>query len=93
MNNLGYISYGITIMVGSLLALNHVMGFTSVLLVTYIAYNRMFCNQVSQASNQFNLIILGLAGSERIFEVMDEAVESDEGYVTLVSEKRIVLVP
>ena len=89
MNNLGYISYGITIMVGSLLALNHVMGFNSVLLVTYIAYNRMFCNQVSQASNQFNLIILGLAGSERIFEVMDEAVESDEGYVTLVNAKEI----
>lgn len=87
MNNLGYISYGITIMVGSLLALNNVLGFTIVGLVAYISYNRMFCNQVSQASNQFNLIILGLAGSERIFEVMDEKSEEDEGYVTLVNAK------
>jgi ATP-binding cassette subfamily B protein len=87
MNNLGYISYGITIMVGSLLALNNVLGFTVAALIAYITYNRMFCNQVSQASNQFNLIILGIAGAERIFEIMDEASEADEGYVTLVNAK------
>ena len=89
MNNLGYISYGVTIMVGSLLALNNVMGFGVAALVAYISYNRMFCNQVSQASNQFNLIILGIAGSERIFEVMDEKPEEDNGYVTLVNAKEI----
>ncbi len=87
MNNLGYISYGVTIMVGSLLALNSVMGFTIQALVAYISYNRMFCNQVSQASNQFNMIVLGLAGAERIFEILDEESEKDEGYVTLVNAK------
>ncbi len=85
MNNLGYISYGITIMVGSLLALNSVLGFNVIKLVAYISYNRMFCNQVSQSSNQFNLIVLGLAGAERIFEILDEKSEEDEGYVTLVN--------
>ncbi len=87
MNNLGYISYGVTIMVGSLLALNNVLGFTVAALVAYISYNRMFCNQISQASNQFNLIILGLAGAERIFEILDEKSETDDGYVTLVNAK------
>ena len=85
MNNLGYISYGITIMVGSLLSLYNVLGFTVIKLVAYISYNRMFCNQVSQSSNQFNLIVLGLAGAERIFEILDEKSEEDEGYVTLVN--------
>ncbi len=89
MNNLGYISYGVTIMVGSLLALNNVLGFTVVGLVAYISYNRMFCNQVSQASNQFNMIVLGLAGAERIFELIDEKSETDDGYVTLVNAKEI----
>lgn len=89
MNNLGYISYGVTIMVGSLLALNHVMGFTVIALVAYISYNRMFCNQVSQASNQFNMIVLGLAGAERIFEILDEKSETDDGYVTLVNAKEV----
>ncbi len=89
MNNLGYISYGVTIMVGSLLALNHVLGFTVVGLVAYISYNRMFCNQVSQASNQFNMIVLGLAGAERIFELIDEKSETDDGYVTLVNAKEV----
>ncbi len=89
MNNLGYISYGITIMVGSLLALNNVLGFGVPALVAYISYNRMFCNQVSQASNQFNMIVLGLAGAERIFELIDEKSETDDGYVTLVNAKEI----
>ena len=89
MNNLGYISYGVTIMVGSLLALNNVLGFGVPALVAYISYNRMFCNQVSQASNQFNMIVLGLAGAERIFELIDEKSETDDGYVTLVNAKEI----
>ncbi len=89
MNNLGYISYGITIMVGSLLALNNVLGFTVTALVAYISYNRMFCNQVSQASNQFNMIVLGIAGAERIFELIDEKSETDDGYVTLVNAKEV----
>ncbi len=87
MNNLGYISYSITIMVGSYLALNSILGFTVGALVSYLGYNKMFCNQVSQVSNQFNSIIMALAGSERIFELLDEKPEEDNGYVTLVNAK------
>lgn len=47
----------------------------------------MFCNQVSQVSNQFNSIIMALAGAERIFELLDEKSEEDHGYVTLVNAK------
>ena len=47
----------------------------------------MFCNQVSQVSNQFNSIIIALAGAERIFELLDEKSEEDHGYVTLVNAK------
>ncbi len=89
MGNLGYISYGVTIMVGSLLAINSVLGFSVPSLITFISFNRMFCNQVTQSSNQFNLIILGIAGAERIFELLDEESEKDEGYVTLVNAKEI----
>lgn len=87
MNNLGYISYSITIMVGSYLALNSILGFTVGALVSYLGYNKMFCNQVSQVSNQFNSVIMALAGSERIFELLDEKPEEDNGYVTLVNAK------
>ena len=87
MNNLGYISYSVTLMVGSCLALNTILGFTVGLLVSYLGYNKMFCNQVSQVSNQFNSIIMALAGAERIFELLDEKSEEDHGYVTLVNAK------
>lgn len=87
MNNLGYVSYSITIMVGSYLALNSILGFTVGALVSYLGYNKMFCNQVSQVSNQFNAVIMALAGSERIFELLDEKPEEDKGYVTLVNAK------
>lgn len=87
MANLGYISYAITLMVGSYLSLNSILGFTVGALVSYLGYNKMFCNQVSQVSNQFNSIVMALAGAERIFEILDEAAEEDHGYVTLVNAR------
>ncbi len=87
MANLGYISYAITLMVGSYLSLNSILGFTVGALVSYLGYNKMFCNQVSQVSNQFNSIVMALAGAERIFEILDEASEEDHGYVTLVNAR------
>lgn len=87
MTNLGYISYSITLMVGSYLSLNSILGFTVGALVSYLGYNKMFCNQVSQVSNQFNSIIMALAGAERIFEILDEQSEEDHGYVTLVNAR------
>ncbi len=87
LGNLGYFSYGVTLMVGSALALNSVLGFTIGGLVAYLSFNRIFCNQVTQVSNQFNFVIMALAGSERVFELFDEKSEEDHGYVTLVNAK------
>lgn len=87
MNNLGYFAYSITLAVGSYLALNSVFGFGVGMLVAFLSFNRMFCNQVSQVSNQFNSVIMALAGAERIFELFDEKSEEDDGYVTLVNAK------
>lgn len=87
MNNLGYVSYSITLMLGSYLYLGGILGFTVGALISYLGFNKMFCNQVSQISNQFNAIIMALAGAERIFELLDTESEKDEGYVTLVNAK------
>lgn len=87
LGNLGYFSYGVTLMFGSVLAINSVFGFTIGALVAFLSYNRMFCNQTTQVSNQFNFVIVALAGAERVFELFDEESEKDEGYVTLVNAK------
>ena len=88
-HNLGYISFAITILLGSYLSINNILGFSVATLVAYIGYNKMFCNQVSQVSNQFNSIIMALAGAERIFELMDLEHEVDDGYVTLVNAEYV----
>ena len=87
-NNLGYIQYAIlalaggTICVlsgGSLLSLGSLMSF--------MLLSRSFNMPISQVSNQVNAIVMALAGAERIFELMDEKPETDEGYVQLVNAK------
>lgn len=89
MNNLGYISYAVTLILGAFLAVKKVLNFGVGKLVSYLAYNKMFCNQVSQVSNQFNSIIMALAGAERIFELLDQEEETDDGYVELVNAEYI----
>lgn len=89
MNNLGYISYAVTLILGAFLAVKKVLNFGVGKLVSYLAYNKMFCNQVSQVSNQFNSIIMALAGAERIFELLDQEEETDDGYVELVNAEYV----
>ena len=86
MNNLGHCNYVITALVGAVLI---VKGYTDVgVLVSFLAFTRQFSQPISNVAQQFNVIMLALAGSERIFELMDEPVEKDEGYVTLVNARR-----
>lgn len=86
-NNLGYLSYVICTIVGALMALNPASSFTLGSLASFLTYNKSFNMPIQQISMQFNSIIMALAGSERIFNLLDEVPETDEGYVTLVNAK------
>ena len=80
---IGNISYVMCAIVGGALALNHVGGFTLGGLASFLTFNKSF----SMPINQLNAIVMALAGAERIFTLLDEKVEVDEGYVTLVNAK------
>lgn len=87
-NNLSYIQYSILAIVGSLMII--ASGETLLdtgRLVAFLLLSRTFNQPIGQVSNQINAIVMALAGAERIFELMDEPVEEDEGYVTLVNAK------
>ncbi len=85
-NNLGYIQYAILAVVGGILAISSGGELISVGgLMTFMLLSRSFNQPISQVSNQINSIVMALAGAERIFELMDEEPEVDDGYVTLVN--------
>ena len=87
-NNLGYIQYSILAVVGGILIVSSGGELLSVgNLMTFMLLSRSFNMPISQVSNQINSIVMALAGAERIFELMDEQPETDEGYVTLVNAK------
>ena len=87
-NNLGYIQYTILAVVGGLIAVaSGGKLITLGSLMTFMLLSRTFNQPISQVSNQINAIVMALAGAERIFELMDEAPETDEGYVTLVNAR------
>ena len=85
---IGNISYVIIAIVGGILALNGIFGFSLGALVSFLTYNRNLNMPINQVSQQFNSIIMALAGGDRIFKLLDEKPETDEGYVTLVHAKR-----
>jgi len=85
-NNLGYVQYTILAVVGGLIAIASGESVISLGgLVSFLALSRSFNMPIGQVSNQINSIIMALAGAERIFELMDEEPEVDQGYVTLVN--------
>lgn len=87
MGNIGNISYVLTTMVGALLAIGGVGGLTLGGLASFLQLNRSFNMPVSQVAQQFNSIVMALAGAERIFALLDEPSEEDHGYVTLVNAR------
>ncbi len=86
-NNLGHLSYVVCAVVGALLAINHVTTLTLGALVTFLTLNRNFSRPISQISQQMNSIVMAMAGAKRIFALMDEKPEQDDGYVELVNAK------
>lgn len=87
MGNLGYINYVLTAIVGGILAIGSIGGFTLGALASFLQLTRNLNQPISQMSQQFNAVIMALAGAERIFELLDEKHETDDGYVTLVNAK------
>ena len=85
---IGNISYVLCALVGGVLALNGIGGFTLGKLASFLTYNKSFGQPVNQLSMQLNNIVMALAGSERIFKLLDEEPETDEGYVTLVRARK-----
>ena len=84
---IGNISYVICAIVGGVLALGKVGGFTLGGLASYLTFNKSFSMPINQISMQMNAIVMAMAGADRIFRLMDEKEELDEGYVTLVNAK------
>ena len=85
-NNLGYIQYAILAILGGLLAIYSGGSLLTLgKLIAFLTLSRSFNQPISQVSNQINSIVMALAGAERIFDLMDEAPEEDQGYVKLVN--------
>ena len=87
MANIGNINYVLTTIVGALLAIGNVGGLTLGGLASFLQLTRSFNQPVTQIAQQFNSIIMALAGAERVFALMDEPSEEDNGYVTLVNAR------
>ena len=85
MGNLGNLQYVLLATIGGTMALGGVGGMTIGTIASFLQLSRSFMNPISQISNQLNMVVMALAGAERIFRLMDEEPEVDEGYVTLVN--------
>ena len=90
-NNLGHVQYALTAVVGGILAIKGVHSFSGPIMVgtvvAFLQYTRNFSMPISQVSQLFNSVLSALAGAERIFNMIDESSEVDDGYVTLVNAK------
>lgn len=84
---MGNISYVVCAIVGGVLAIGGVGGLTTGGLASFLTFNKSFNMPINQVSQQLNAIVMALAGAERIFRLLDEIPETDEGYVTLVHAK------
>ena len=86
---LGHLSYLVCVIIGAILALNNITGLTLGALASFLTLNKNFNMPINQISQQFNSIVMAMAGADRIFKLMDEKEEVDEGYVTLVNAKEV----
>ena len=85
--NIGWLSYALVAIVGAILGLNGLAGVTLGTVITFVGLNKSFTQPITQVSMQINFVVTAAAGADRIFALMDEKPETDEGYVTLVNAK------
>ena len=87
-NNLGNLQYVLIAIIGTILAINGNTAITMGVIISFLQLTRSFTQPINQVMNQLNSVIMALAGASRIFEMLDEEPEQDEGYVTLVNVKK-----
>ncbi len=85
---LGNLNYVVCAIAGGALALNNIGGFTLGGLASFLTFNKNFSMPINQVSQQMNAVVMALAGAERIFKLLDEEPEVDDGYVTLVNARK-----
>lgn len=89
MGNLGNLQYALIAIVGGALAIGGVGGISVGIIASFLQLSKSFTMPINQVSQQINSIIMALAGAKRIFELLDEQPETDDGYVTLVNAKTV----
>lgn len=85
---LGNISYVLCAIVGGILAMNGIGGFSIGKLASFLTFNKSFNQPINQVSMQLNAVIMAIAGAERVYKLLEEQPETDKGYVTLVNAKK-----
>ena len=85
--NIGWLSYAVVAIVGAILAINGMAGVTVGTVVTFVGLNKSFTQPISQLSMQVNFVVTAAAGAQRVFDLMDQEPEKDDGYVELVNAK------
>nr|WP_302649775.1 ABC transporter ATP-binding protein [uncultured Agathobaculum sp.] len=83
--NIGWLSYACVAIIGALLAINGFAGVTIGTVITFVGLNKSFTNPITQVSQQINFVVTAAAGAQRVFDLMDQTPETDEGYVELVN--------
>ena len=85
--NIGWISYALVAIIGAILGINGLAGVTIGTVITFVGLNKNFTNPITQVSQQINFVVNAAAGAQRVFDLMDQTPEADEGYVELVNAK------
>ena len=85
--NIGWISYALVAIVGAVLGINQLAGVTIGTVVTFVGLNKSFTNPITQVSQQVNFVVNAAAGAQRVFDLMDQTPEADDGYVELVNAR------
>ena len=83
--NIGWISYVLVAIVGAVLGINGLAGVTLGTVITFVGLNKSFTNPITQISMQVNFVVTAAAGAQRVFDLMDQTPETDDGYVELVN--------
>ena len=83
--NIGWISYALVAMIGAVLGINGMAGVTVGTVITFVGLNTSFANPITQVSQQINFVVNAAAGAARVFDLMDQEPETDDGYVELVN--------
>ena len=85
--NIGWISYALVAIIGAVLGINQLAGVTIGTVVTFVGLNKSFTNPITQVSQQINFVVNAAAGAQRVFDLVDQTPEADDGYVELVNAR------